>query len=103
MEANYKWLQGYIQWLKVEKQLTPQTIRQRIQALGRAIDEYLRNHPAVVMQNPTRLLPKGYAIYNDMDAKLVKAAGGEVKENVARDRRLHPGEEEKNCKGALWL
>lgn len=98
VEANYKWLQGYIQWLKVEKQLTPQTIRQRIQALGRAIDEYLRNHPAVVMQNPTRLLPKGYAIYNDMDAKLVKAAGGEVKENVARDRRLHPGEEEKIVK-----
>lgn len=97
-EANYKWLQGYIQWLKVEKQLTPQTIRQRIQAVGRAIDEYLRNHPGFVMQNPTRLLPKGYATYNDMDAKLVKVAGGVVKENIARDRRLHPGEEEKIVK-----
>lgn len=56
-EASYKWLQGYIQWLKVEKQLTPQSIRHRVQCLGRAIDEYLRNHPAMVMQNPTRLLP----------------------------------------------
>lgn len=98
LDASYKWLQGYIQWLKVEKQLTPQTIRQRVQALGRSIDEYLRNHPDLVIQNPTKLLPKGYATYSSVDAKLVKASGGEVKENVARDRRLHPGEEEKIVK-----
>lgn len=97
-EANYKWLQGYIQWLKVDKQLTPQTIKQRIQGLGRAFDEYLRNHHGLVMQNPTRLLPKGYATYSDVDAKLVKMSGGEVKENVSRDRRLHPGEDEKIVK-----
>ncbi|WP_120967823.1 tyrosine-type recombinase/integrase [Comamonas sp. lk] len=94
-EASYKWLQGYIQWLKVEKQLTPQSIRHRIQCLGRAIDEYLRNHPAMVMQNPTRLLPKGYAGYSDIDTKLAVANGGEAKANVQRDRRLRPGDEEK--------
>lgn len=98
VDASYRWLQGYIQWLKVEKQLTPQTIRQRVQAIGRSIDEYLRNHPGLAIQNPAKLLPKGYSIYSDMDAKLVKAAGGEVKQNVARDRRLHPGEEEKIVK-----
>lgn len=95
MEASYKWLQGYIQWLKVEKQLTPQSIRHRVQCLGRAIDEYLRNHPALVMQNPTRLLPKGYSAYSDADTKLATANGGEAKVNVQRDRRLRPGEEEK--------
>ncbi|WP_313569424.1 tyrosine-type recombinase/integrase [Comamonas terrigena] len=95
MEASYKWLQGYIQWLKVEKQLTPQSIRHRVQCLGRAIDEYLRNHPALVMQNPTRLLPKGYSAYSDTDTKLATANGGEAKVNVQRDRRLCAGEEEK--------
>lgn len=95
MEATYKWLQGYIQWLKVEKQLTPQSIRHRVQCLGRAIDEYLRNHPALVMQNPTRLLPKGYSAYSDADTKLATANGGEAKVNVQRDRRLRAGEEEK--------
>lgn len=95
MEASYKWLQGYIQWLKVEKQLTPQSIRHRVQCLGRAIDEHLRNHPALVMQNPTRLLPKGYSAYSDADTKLATANGGEAKVNVQRDRRLRPGEEEK--------
>ena len=94
-EASYKWLQGYVQWLKVEKQLTPQSIRHRIQCLGRAIDEYLRNHPAMVVQNPTRLLPKGYATYSDIDTKLAVAKGGVAKTNVQRDRRLRSGEEEK--------
>lgn len=94
-DASYKWLQGYIQWLKVSKQLTPQSIRHRVQALGRAIDEYLRNHPTLVMQNPARLLPKGYSAYSDIDTKLAQADGGEAKTNVQRDRRLRPGEEEK--------
>lgn len=94
-DANYKWLMEYIQRLKVKNNLTPTSIKHRVQALGRSIDEYLRHHPDVVMQNPTKLLPKGYANYSDVDAKLSKAAGGEVKENVERDRRLHPGEHEK--------
>ena len=94
-DANYKWLMEYVQRLKVKNNLTPTSIKHRVQALGRSIDEYLRHHPDVVMQNPTKLLPKGYANYSDVDAKLSKAAGGEVKENVERDRRLHPGEHEK--------
>lgn len=94
-DASYKWLMEYVQRLKVKNNLTPASIKHRVQALGRSIDEYLRNHPDVVMQNPTRLLPKGYANYSEVDTKLAEAAGGEAKENVARDRRLHPGEHEK--------
>ena len=95
LEANYKWLLGYVQSLKVKNNLSPQSIKHRVQALGRSIDEYLRNHPQVTIQNPVKLLPKGYSTYTDLDKKLVEAEGGEVKTNVMRDRRLLPGEEEK--------
>jgi integrase len=93
--ASYAWLTTYLQRLKVEKNLAPGSIRQRIQALGRCIDEWMRHHPEVVMQNPTRLLPKGYSGYNDRDKALVQAAGKRVKTDVSRDRRLLPGEEDK--------
>lgn len=94
-DANYKWLMAYIQRLKVENNLTPTSIKHRVQALGRSIDEYLRHNDDVVFQNPTRLLAKGYANYTDVDTRLAQAKGGQEKVNVARDRRLHPGEHEK--------
>lgn len=93
--ATYQWISGYVRSLKVgSHNLAPNSIRHRVQALGRAIDEYLRKHPDVVMQNPVRLLPKGYSTYSDVDAKLAKAGSKKVKVDVARDRRLHPGEED---------
>lgn len=94
-DASYTWLTGYVESLKVKKNLAPNSIRHRVQALGRAIDEYLRHHPKEKATNPVRLLPKGYSSYSDKDAKLVKAAGGKAKKDVQRDRRLHPGEEER--------
>lgn len=93
-DADYKWLMSYVQWLKVEKNLTPQSIRHRVQALGRSIDEYLRHHPQLQHGNPTRLLPRGYSQYSDVDRRLVEAKGLQAKENHVRDRRLKPGEEE---------
>lgn len=92
-DASYAWLAKYIQRLKVENNLAPNSIRHRVQGLGRAIDEYLRHNPKVVIQNPVKLLPKGYSSYNDVDRKLAEAAGKEAREDVARDRRLHRGEE----------
>lgn len=94
-DATYSWLTSYVETLKVKKNLSPNSIRHRVQALGRAIDEYLRHNPKVNLGNPTRLLPKGYSSYSDKDAKLATAAGGKVKVDVQRDRRLHPGEEER--------
>lgn len=94
-DANYAWLSSYVQRLKVKNNLAPNSIRHRIQALGRAIDEFLRHNPDVVMQNPVRLLPKGYSTYTDLDKRLAEAGGGKHKVDVARDRRLHAGEEEK--------
>lgn len=97
-DASYTWLTGYIETLKVKKNLAPNSIRHRIQGLGRAIDEYLRHNPKVTLGNPTKLLPKGYSSYSERDAALAQAAGGRTKADVQRDRRLHPGEEEK----ILW-
>lgn len=93
--ADYAWLLTYIQTLKVKNNLAPNSIRHRIQALGRAIDEYLRHNPALVMRNPVHLLPKGYSSYTDQDKKLAVANGKEPRVDVTRDRRLHKGEEER--------
>lgn len=94
-DATYAWLTKYLQHLKVEKNLAPGSIRHRIQALGRCIDEWARHHPDVAMQNPVRLLPKGYSSYNERDMAMVEAAGKTAKTDVSRDRRLNPGEEAK--------
>lgn len=95
VDATYAWLATYVQWLKADKNLAPGSVRHRVQALGRAIDEHLRNHPGTVYANPVKLLPKGYSRYNDVDARLVQAKGGAPKADVVRDRRLHPGEQER--------
>lgn len=94
-DATYAWLASYVQWLKTDKNLAPGSVRHRVQALGRAIDEHLRNHPGTAYANPVKLLPKGYSRYNDVDARLVQAKGGAPKADVVRERRLHPGEQER--------
>lgn len=94
-DANYAWLAGYVQRLKVSKNLAPNSIRHRVQALGRVIDEHLRHNPKTVMANPVRLLPKGYSGYTDRDRTLVEATGKQAKRDIERDRRLHRGEEQR--------
>lgn len=94
-DATYAWLANYVQWLKADKNLAPGSVRHRVQALGRSIDEYLRHHPELQYSNPVKLLPKGYSRYSDVDARLVVAKGGEPKADVVRERRLHPGEQER--------
>lgn len=93
VDADYAWLSAYVQRLKTVNNLAPNSIRHRIQALGRAIDEYLRLNPKVSFVNPVKLLPRGYSTYTEVDAKLAKAAGKEARHDVERDRRLHDGEE----------
>lgn len=52
--AGYAWLQAYVRRLKVENNLAPNSIRHRVQALGRAVDEYLR--PCIVFAKPSLVL-----------------------------------------------
>lgn len=94
-DADYTWLSAYIQSLKVKRNLSPNSIRQRVQALGRAIDEYARHNPKQKIASPTKILPKGYSSYSDVDRKLAEASGKKARVDQQRDRRLRPGEEEK--------
>ena len=88
-DATYAWLTGYIQSLKTRRRnLAPNSIRHRVQALGRAIDEYLLHHPTLPHHNPVRQLPRGYSAYSDKDRALAQAAGRQPKADVSRDRRL---------------
>lgn len=92
--ATYAWLTGYVQALKTrERNLAPNSIRQRVQCIGRAIDEFLRHHPTIIASSPVKLLPRGYSTYSDRDKALAEAAGAKPKADVARERRLLPGEE----------
>lgn len=92
--VDYTWLAAYVQQLKTgKKNLSPSSVRHRVQALGRAIDEWLRHNPKVAFTNPVKLLPRGYSTYSDVDERLAVAKGGEAKQDVQRDRRLHHGEE----------
>lgn len=95
--ATYAWLEAYIGRLKVHNNLAPNSIRHRVQALGRAIDEWARKNPNVAVANPVHLLPKGYSTYNENDRKIIATTNGKkkVKEDVQRDRRLHAGEQER--------
>lgn len=93
-EATYNWLMSYIRTLKTEQNLSPGSIRHRVQALGRSIDEFSRSHPDQAISNPVHLLPKGYSTYSEVDRALVVASGKKVKVDVVRDRRLAPGEED---------
>jgi integrase len=95
VDATYTWLTEYLRYLKVEKHLAPSTIRHRIQSLNRAIEDYLRHNRDVVFLNPISLLERGYSTYSDIDKKLLEAKGKKAKLDVSRDRRLHPGEEDR--------
>lgn len=94
-DLTIAWAENWVQALKVERNLAPGTIRKRVASLRRALDWHLRQHPALQWSNPLRLLARDFAAYRPDDERLVEAAGGEVKRDVERDRRLQPGEEQR--------
>lgn len=91
---DYAWVEKWVQRMKREQALAPSTIRHHVGALARCLDWLARKHPERFPGNPLRLLPKGYASYNEHDAVAVAAVGEVVPEGDERDRRLMPGEEE---------
>ena len=97
-DVTYTWVEGWVGRMKLQHNLAPSTIRRRVQALARAIDDHLRRTPDAMAGNPLRLLPKGYSTYGPGDRTAVAklAAAGhdvEVRVDQVRDRRLRPGEE----------
>lgn len=96
-DVTLAWLMQYIQRCKTRepRNLAPSSIRHRVQAIGRSWEHHLLHHPAALPAWPGRSLPRGYSSYSEVDAQLVKAAGGSPRMDVVRDRRLNPGEEDR--------
>lgn len=94
---NYDWCERWVRGMKLERQpnLSPGSIRKRVQALTRAIDWHLRKTPDAMVGNPLHLLPRGYSTYNARDAELALAMGKAPKVDQERDRRLTPDEEQR--------
>lgn len=82
---THQWAQEWVASMKQVDKLAPTSIRHKVGAVARLLDWCLRNDWLLV--NPLRLLPKKYATYAPGD--------GDKREDVERDRRLLPGEEEK--------
>lgn len=89
---NYAWAESWVADMKLNRVLAPSSIRQRVQAVSRALDWHLRAHPTTVAINPLRLLPRGYSIYSTQDRNVLVAQGEEPRRDIVRDRRLEVGE-----------
>lgn len=94
-DLNYSWAQGWVKNMKLVANYSPSTIRKRIGSLSRCLDEHVRQHPDLTMSNVLRLLPRGAATYNELDATQAIALNKKAKVDVSRERRLKPGEFER--------
>lgn len=94
-KVNYSWAEQWVTSMKHENVLAPSTIRHHVGALARCFDWACRLGVTALVQNPLRLLEKGYATYNDEDARAVRAQKKVPKGDTHRDRRLEDGEEER--------
>jgi integrase len=90
---NYEWAEAWITSMKREANLAPSTIHHRHGALARCFDWMTRKHPEIMVQNPLRLLKRGFATYTEQDAKVLAESGKESREDIERDRRVPPEEE----------
>jgi len=89
------WADQWVCKMKQESNLAPSTLRKRVESLARAIDEHVRlttPEGGVRLISPLRLLPKGYSIYKEADAKVLEKANKKSKRDVSRDRRMEPDE-----------
>lgn len=91
-DLTYQWALDWVKNMKLVANYSPGTIRKRIGALSRCLDDFLRRRPELQLGNPLRLLPRGAATYNAQDAEQAIALDKKPKVDVVRDRRLKPGE-----------
>lgn len=92
-DLTYAWCERWVGTLKLERNLSPGSIRKRVQALSRALDWHLRRQPGAMIGNPLHMLPRGYSTYNAREAAQAQALGKEAKTDQSRDRRLADGDE----------
>ena len=80
--------------LKRSKPIAPSTIRKRIGVLGRVLDWHWRRvtpQGELPPANPLRLLPRGYSLYSQGEAKELAKSDKLPKHDQVRNRRLEPG------------
>lgn len=98
--VDFAYAQDLTRGMRVDANMAPGTIRARIGCIARAIAWYNATHKIADMQNPFRMLPKGYSIASPEEVAIIKARGGEEKRSEARDRRLE-GDEERRLMAVL--
>lgn len=92
---TFAWAKNWVQAMKLQQNLAPSSIRKRVGALSRAVDEYARDMADIQLANPLKLLPDRYSAYSDQDKRAIESADMTAKTDTPRERRLLPGEEEK--------
>jgi integrase len=92
---TYDWAERWVERMKVTQHLAPSSIRKRVGALSRAVDDHARRTPSLNLSNPLKLLPKRYSTYGERETRLLQAKDMKPKVDVERDRRLQPGEIER--------
>jgi integrase len=90
---NYDWAETWVNSMKRVDHLAPSTIRHRHGTLARCFDWMTRKHPDIMVQNPLRLLKRGFSTYTPEDAALLANDGKQPRFDIERDRRVAEGEE----------
>lgn len=90
---NYEWAESWIRSMKRDANLSPSTIRHRQGALARCFYWMVRRHPEIMVQNPLRLLKRGFSTYTPDDVAFLARQGRGPKFAEERDRRLGIEEE----------
>lgn len=92
-DIDYEWAEQWVRHMKETHTLVPSTIRKHVGSLARCLDWLIRARKSTLVHNPLRLLPRGYATYNELEVVKLEALGIKAPTDEARDRRLEEGEE----------
>lgn len=92
-DADYNWVERWVGYMKLTHHLAPSTIKKHVGALARCFDWLMRTEKSTLIRNPLRILPVGYATYNENDNAHLALAGKEPRSDHERDRRIEEGEE----------
>ena len=92
LQITIQWVEQYVHSLKVQQNHAPGTIRKRVGSLARVLEWHFRRvtpRGEHLPANPFRLMPRGYSLYSQRDKDvLAKSGQGEVRHDIARNRRL---------------
>ncbi len=94
-EINVQWAEAWIRSLKMDKQLSPGTIRKRKGALSRVFHWAVDNRPLSLARNPLDRLQHGYSGYSDQDVADLAAQGLDSPEDSERMRRIDMDEQQR--------